>query len=406
VAAFTAFPAAAQTGPVHLRVGAHAIGMMSRIDPGIGDRIETEPYLTQSMLLGHVSLAGGTFELAATLDLEGLTLPDGELAPGNAGEGYVDKRHPHTYMHELMATVSPRLSAVDLTISAGRGFAPFGTDDPMVRPFVRYPANHHWSQILERWVLMAALRRGPLSIEAGLFNGNEPQGPDDVGGFDRFGDSWSARGTLRPAAGLELQGSYAYIESPEFRSGFGLDQRKWSASARLERALSPASTAYLFLEMAETHEYADGREAFIFTSVLGEAAWRPGPWTSALRFERTTRPEEERLLDPYRSPRPHSDETIIGATRWNTVTAQVARSFSMGGSSVAPFIEFSHNAIEEVTGAIFDPVAFYGSTSIWSVSLGIRIRAGMQHRRMGRYGAALPAAPHDDDDMHMTNRDQ
>jgi hypothetical protein len=41
-----------------------------------------------------------------------------------------------------------------------------------------------------------------------------------------------------------------------------------------------------------------------------------------------------------------------------------------------------------VAGGIFDPAAFYGDTELWSVSLGFRIRTGMQHHRMGRYGVA------------------
>jgi hypothetical protein len=251
-----------------------------------------------------------------------------------------------------------------------------------------------------------AARNGPVTVEAGLFNGSEPAGPDHVGGFDRFGDSWAVRGTLRPAAWLELQGSYAFVESPEFEAGLGLDQRKWSASARFERSLSAVSSLYFFVETAETDEYVDDRKAFIFTTVLAETAWRPGPWTAALRFERTSRPEEERLTDPYRSPRPHAEENIIGATRWNTVTAHAARSFSRGGLDVEPFLEISRNTVEEIAGGIFDPVAFFGAGELWSVSVGLRFRAGMQHHRMGRYGAALPPggqpAGHD---MRMTNRE-
>jgi hypothetical protein len=387
-------------------LGAHAIGMVSRIDPGIGNVVETEAYLTQPMIHGMAAFGNGLFVLAGTLNLEGLTMPDGELAPGNAGEGFVDRRHPHTYMHELMATFSPRLPGVAFSISAGRGFAPFGTDDPMVRPFVRYPANHHWSQILERWTIIAAARRGPVTLEAGVFNGDEPEGPDDLAGLERLGDSWSLRGTVRPADWLEVQGSYASVESPEFRAGPGLDHRQWSASARLERSVSPDSRVYLFFEMAETGEYADGTKAFIFTSVLGEGAWRPGPWTAALRYERTTRPEEERLADPYRSPRPHAEGNIIGATRWNTVTAHFARSFSRGGATVEPFAELGRSTVEEVAGAIFDPTALYGSTELWSLSIGLRVRAGLQHGRMGRYGQALPpGGMHAGHDMSMMNRE-
>ena len=47
----------------------------------------------------------------AMLNLEGATIPEGELAPGNWGEGFVDRRHPHTYVHELMLTADDLLGA-------------------------------------------------------------------------------------------------------------------------------------------------------------------------------------------------------------------------------------------------------------------------------------------------------
>ena len=37
--------------------------------------------------------------------------------------------------------------SVHASLSAGKGFAPFGTDDPMSRPIFRYPVNHHLAQI-------------------------------------------------------------------------------------------------------------------------------------------------------------------------------------------------------------------------------------------------------------------
>ena len=63
----------------------------------------------------------------------------------------------------------------ELSLSVGKGFVPFGTDDPIVRPVIRYPVNHHLAQILERAVIIAAARHGPAGIEAALFNGDEPE---------------------------------------------------------------------------------------------------------------------------------------------------------------------------------------------------------------------------------------
>jgi hypothetical protein len=41
---------------------------------------------------------------------------------------------------------------------------------------------------------------------------------------------------------------------------------------------------------------------------------------------------------------------------------------------------------------VFDPAAFYGARSVWAVTAGVRLGAGMPHARMGRYGVA--AASH------------
>lgn len=377
-------------GQASVRFGLWAIPHATRVEPAFAGRTESEVYFSQPMVFAHGRL--GWLRATVTINLEGAVLEDGELSPGVSGEGFIDKRHPHTWLHEAMLTAAGRAGALELSASGGRGFVPFGTDDPMVRPFVKYPANHHWSQILERWLLIGAVRYGPVALEAGTFNGDEPMGPGDAGGFDRFGDSWAGRLTLRPWPGVETQASHARVESPENEGGGGLDQRKWSASARLERSIGARSSLYALVEWAETHELAGDRKIFLFTTVLGEAALRTGEWTAALRYERTTRPEEERLLDPFRAVRPHTDDNIVGATRWNTVTAHVGRSFSVRGLGIEPFLELAYSRVAEITTGAFDPVVMFGDDAIRTASVGIRLRAGAGHTRMGRYGAALPAA--------------
>jgi hypothetical protein len=57
----------------------------------------------QPVVMLHAG-AFGRLRLTGVLNLEGLTIPQGELAPGNWGEGFVDRRHPHTYLHELILT--------------------------------------------------------------------------------------------------------------------------------------------------------------------------------------------------------------------------------------------------------------------------------------------------------------
>jgi hypothetical protein len=382
----------AQSSP-WIQLGAHGVLAYTAVDPVPGDRSLGEVRLVQPTIMAHGGIASNRLRMLATLNLEGLTIPDGELAPGDWGEGFVDRRHPHTYLHELMFTVDDLLGKADgsarVSMSAGKGFAPFGTDDPMSRPVLRYPVNHHLAQILERAVAMMGVRVGPLMAEAGLFNGDEPERPGQWPRMSRFGDSWSGRLTVNPIAGLELQGSHASVHSPEHRAGAGTDQRKWSLSGRWSGALG-SFPVYGLLEWARTSE-AEG--FFVFHSLLAEGAWTLGRSRLYYRFERTERPEEERTLNPFRSVRPHVENSILDKTRWTIHTAGYTVQLQpVNVLSVLPLAELSYGRIANVGGGLFDAQSFYGKTSFWSVSVGARLSLGMPLHRMGRYGVAQDTA--------------
>ncbi|MDQ3997522.1 MAG: hypothetical protein M3303_10985 [Gemmatimonadota bacterium] len=406
-----ALPSTAAGQQVHTHAGrrweasgaAQAIPLLTRATPTAGRRSSTEAYLTQPVLMGHVSVFGGRAAGHAMLNLEGATLSRGELNTGTYGEGFVDRRHPHSYVHELLATARADVGAgqrrAALSLTAGRGFAPFGSDDPMARPFAKYPVNHHLAQILERLVVVAAARSGPLMLEGGIFNGDEPTDPRSVPAWSRFGDSWSGRVTLTPARGVELAASVARVESPEFKEGLGLDQRKTSAVLRIAQPVAGGrGSRYVLAEWARTHDDRRGRVAFTFTSFLVEAAYcgrGPVPdgagWTGALRIEQTTRPEEERQIDLFRTPRPQIEFAILGRTRWTVVTAASGTNAArLGVLTVAPFVEATYARAEAVEQlAAFIPREFYGSDRLWLLSLGARVNLGRRQHRMGRYGVAL-----------------
>jgi hypothetical protein len=394
LALLAARPLAAQStgGGWTLGVGARVVPLVTRAAPALAGRTLTEGYLTQPVVMLHLSPPGGRLALSGMLNLEGVTLERGELNAGIWGEGYVDRRHPHTYLHELVA--SARL-ARGASVTLGRGFAPFGTDDPMSRPMVKFPANHHLSQLLERWVAVGAARAGPAVLEGALFNGNEPNGVRDLSGLGRFGDSWAARLTLFPLRGVELQGSRARVAAPELPVGTRSEHRKWSASARFERS-RPAAGEYALVEWARTGEhFGPGESVYDFRTLLAEASALRRGVELAARYEWTTRPEEERLSDPFRSPRPHSDVQLLGETRWGIATARVALAGS-GAPAVRarPFLELARATVaKRFATQVFDPVDFYGANRLWSVSLGVRLEAGSMHERMGRYGAAVATLP-------------
>jgi hypothetical protein len=371
------------------RVGAQAAVAYEYADPVPGGSALGEVRVVQPAVFLHAG-ALDLLRFTGMLNLEGATIPEGELAPGNWGEGFVDRRHPHTYAHELMLTADDLLgrhASVRASVSAGKGFAPFGTDDPMVRPFLRYPVNHHLSQILERAVAIAAARAGPITAEAGLFNGDEPERPDQwplIAG--RFGDSWSGRLTAEPIRGGTVQASYAHVHSPEHRPGAGPDQEKWSAAARWDRPVG-GHPLYGLVELARTSE-ADG--FFVFHSFLAEGAWSRGPHRLQYRFESTERPEEERI-SRFRSLRPHLENSILGKTRWtvHTVGYDVeVLGRADGPIVVRPLVEVTYTQIVKVGGGLFDVEDLYGNDHIWSISLGARLAVGSPIHRMGRYGAA------------------
>jgi hypothetical protein len=396
----------AQYGPAHVEVGVQAIGVVTRESPAIHGRDLTEGYLTQPIVMAMASLWSDALEIKGTLDLEGVTIERGELNAGILGEGYIDRRHPHTYLHELVITAQRRFGHNGVSMTLGKGFAPFGTDDPMARPFEKYPINHHLAQILERAVAIGAFRTRRVMLEAGLFNGDEPESPGDVPNRDRYWDSWSGRVTLMPFPQGEFQGSYARVRSPENARGGGADQHKQSMSIRLEDA---QHSGYGLVEWARTTDYVGSTRTFAFTSLLAETSARYSFVSGALRFERTERPDESRLTNEFKTPLPATDLSIAGRSRWTIITARVGAVLPLARVlTFEPFAEVAHIGFTPtLRPSGFDPAQFYGSNRIWSVSLGAALRLGMSHMRMGRYGVATTAmrgmkmADMEMDGMHM-----
>lgn len=371
-------------GPM-VTAGASGIILGTIASPGVNGRSLAEGYLTQPLVMAMLMTRNGRFVSELTLDFEGTTLKRGELNAGVHGEGYIDRRHPHTLLHELVGTGNFGGGSVKFSLTGGKGFVPFGTDDPMSRPFVKYPVNHHLAQILERGLLSAALSIGPFAAEASLFNGDEPTGSYDLPNWDRFGDSWSSRITARTKSGLEVQASHARVESPEHADGGGLNHRKFSTAARYE-----SNGRYALIEWARSEEGEGNSTDFTFSSILGEGSYSVGRFKLSARGERTERPEHERDINPFRTPQPHSDFGIIGITRWDVLSANLSAVLpSYRNVRFGSFIEIAtQHPVSTTTPSVFDPAAFYGESRLWSFSAGLRIGGGMKHERMGRYGAA------------------
>ena len=162
----------------------------------------------------------------------------------------------------------------------------------MVRPFLRYPVNHHLAQILERAVRSRRSRGARSPRRPASSTATSPSGPASGPG--------SAGGSATPGA----RGSRA----SSFRAGRCRGRTRTSIRPSIGPARAPTRTSgvsrrggsgpsagipvYGLMEWARTSE-ADG--FFVFHSVLAEGAWTAGPHRLQYRFERTERPEEERI---------------------------------------------------------------------------------------------------------------
>lgn len=378
----------------HTHLMVQAIPLVTRADPSAGGAPVSQAAVSQVVAMLSERFAGGHGAFAAALDAEGITMPNGELNTGGYGEGFVDRRHPHTYLHELMVSGLGKAGGIDWSVTAGRGFAPFGTDDPMMRPIVKFPINHHLAQILERAAIIGAARAGAVIVEGATFGGDEPSSPSSLPRARRLGDSWSARATLVPLMGLEFQVSHARVASPEEVTGIGLDQRKQSVSAR---AIAPHGARYVLVEWERTTERdaVRSRDVFDYGSVLVEGAVRISAFGVALRVEQADRPEEDRLAEPFRTPRPAPDLSVNGITRWRSVTLHVAGPAQLRGVlSGIPFVELARLfADARNPQSLATPARLYGTSRFTMLTAGIRMRLGGPHARMGRYGVADLSGP-------------
>ncbi len=347
---------------------------------------ETGWYLTQPALMGHVESPGQRIVLHSTLNFEELTQHDGELTFGGWGEGFIDKRHPHTLLHEMMLSVNFwQVAGGRASLSAGKGFAPYGTSDPMARPGLKYPTNHHLSQILERWTANAAWVRGAWSVEAGLFGGQEPEGIYDFSNIESFGDSWSARVTRRWGASAT---------EPLWEGSVSLGRITQYAHTDQEatRLLNAALMRTGELGGGELYTLAEASQSYLkghreFFSVLGEARWNGGGHQPYARIEYASRPEYARLgaagSEDY-FLYDHDDDPI-GATRWLIATAAYAFEITPNPWSVRPFVEIQRHDVRGDGGGV-TPGGLFGTSSFWAISLGARVLLGGEPMRMGSYG--------------------
>jgi hypothetical protein len=367
---------------------AQAFSMVTAVAPRDSDSPihDTESYVTQPVAMVNVEGPGSRLVLRSTFDLEALTQPGGEYNFGGWGEGYIDRRHPHTFLHEAMLSLDLwNVAGGAASLSAGKGFAPYGTDDPMSRPVAKYPTNHHLSQLLERWTLNGAWLRGGWSVEAGVFGGQEPDGPWDLGNLSSFGNSFSARlakrfGGTGTTAPWELSASYGSVA--ESHEGVSHRTALWNAAVRHSQPHRFGGIYALAEASASDPEEGDG-----FWSVLAETQVRIARHRPYYRVEYATRPEYARQGE-VGTPgfyRYDHDEEPFGATRWLIQSLGYEFDLSGGGVATRPFAEVQHHRVRSERSHI-DPRLQFGDDGFWTLSAGFRLFFGGGPMRMGSYG--------------------
>jgi hypothetical protein len=260
----------------------------------------------------------------------------------------------------------------------------------MARPGLKYPTNHHLSQILERWTLNAVWLRDGWSVEAGLFGGQEPEGPYDFSNVASFGDSWSVRVARRFGAGsgpaAEWEASVSFGSITEYAHTMQETTRLVNAAVQHS---APLGGGHLYALVEGSRSFLDDHEDFF--SVLGEARYRLGAHQPYARLEYARRPEyaREGLAGEDGFFRYEHDEDPIGTTRWLIATAAYAYELTGMPWSIRPFIEVQHHQVRGDSGGIV-ATDLLGGTSFWAISLGARVFLGGGPMRMGSYGVLDP----------------
>jgi hypothetical protein len=261
----------------------------------------------------------------------------------------------------------------------------------MARPGLKYPTNHHLSQILERWTLNAVWLRGRWSAEAGVFGGDEPDGPYDFSNIESFGDSWSLRLARRWGSGTgsasELEAS-ASVASVTELAHTSQEETTWLWNAALLPSLTLNDGAHFYGLVEASVSSLQDHERFF--SVLAEARYDRSGHQPYLRLEYASRPEYPRTADTGSDFfRYEHDEDPLGKTRWLITTLAYAYEVTGTPWSVRPFVEVQHHRVRADAGPVA-PLDLYGTRSFWALSMGARLYVVGGPMRMGAYGVLDP----------------
>jgi hypothetical protein len=224
------------------------------------------------------------------------------------GQPLIDRQHPHDLFMQLAGIWRiPVGDTTGFTIAAGPvGEPALGPVAFMHRPSAAEnpmaPLEHHLldSTHVAFGVATVAVDRGPITVEASVFNGREPDQNRWDFDFGRL-DSVSARLWYKPTPQWELQVSTGHLVHPEQLEPGNIERTTASATWLREQDEDLTAIAFAYGVNASDHGTRHG--------VLVEATRRVGKTTTFGRVE-------ARQLEPSITPVSASVGALtIGATR-------------------------------------------------------------------------------------------
>jgi hypothetical protein len=82
-------------------------------------------------------------------------------------------------------------------------------------------------------------------------------------------------------------------------------------------------------------------------------------------------------------------------SRWSVQTAGYGFSPPITAKlRIEPMVEIGHASVKEIAGGLFNVAGFFGASSLWSVTVAVRVRSAGPPHRMGRYGVSEPMHHH------------
>ena len=236
------------------------------------------------MLMANHPLGEGRLQLRGMLSLDPFTLTSRGypllLQSGESFQGLPlhDRQHPHDLFMELAALyeyplahdlgLQVYLAPVGEPASGPVAFPhrPSASSDPFA------PLGHHWEDAthISFGVVTAGLYTRVAKLEGSIFNGREPDEiRTNVDYKGRSLDSYAGRLTVNPNPNWSLEGSYAYLKSPE-QLHPELSQHRVTASAlygRTFRAEGEWSNAIVYGANLESGEQTFSNAVLAETSL-------------------------------------------------------------------------------------------------------------------------------------------